>query len=83
VQPLSLKVDSKRLPVSTQGKYLQYTESVRNMIKGSKNLQAFPNHMIDKETYENHRHMHTVDYLLFEAYEKLKFKCHMQDPADR
>jgi len=30
VQPLSLKVDSKCLPVSTQGEYLQYAESVCN-----------------------------------------------------
>ena len=30
MQPLSLKVDSKRLPVTTQGEYLQYAESVCN-----------------------------------------------------
>ena len=30
MRPLSLKVDSKRLPVTTQGEYLQYAESVRN-----------------------------------------------------
>ena len=31
MRPLSLKVDSKRLPVSTQGEYLQYAESVHNI----------------------------------------------------
>ena len=30
MRPLPLKVDSKRLPVTTQGEYLQYAESVRN-----------------------------------------------------
>ena len=50
MRPLSLKVDSKRLPVSTQGEYLQYTESVCNMVsffvgceKGSmKDVVDFP-----------------------------------------
>jgi len=31
MRPLLLKVDSKCLPISTQGKYLQYTESVLNI----------------------------------------------------
>ena len=34
MRPLSLKVDSKRLPVTTQGEYLQYAESVRNRANG-------------------------------------------------
>ena len=33
MRPLSLKVDSKHLPVTTQGEYLQYAESVRNMMR--------------------------------------------------
>ena len=31
MRPLSLKVDSKCLPVTTQGEYLQHAESVRNI----------------------------------------------------
>ena len=31
MRPLSLKVDSKHLPVTTQGEYLQYAESVHNI----------------------------------------------------
>jgi len=53
------------------------------LIKGSENSRTFPNHALDKEAYENLRRIHTADYLLFEAYEKLKLKCRMRDPADR
>lgn len=60
-----------------------WNSALLGLIKGSENSRAFPNHVIDKETYENLRRIHTADYLLFEAYEKLKFKRHMRDPADR
>jgi hypothetical protein len=53
------------------------------LIKGSEKSLSFPSHVLDKETYQNMRRTDTLDYALFEAYEKLKKKRDEHDPADR
>ena len=58
MRPLSLKVDSKRLPVTTQGEYLQYAESVRNNTSDHvRTLIVVP---LFLETYQHVDHAHTM-----------------------
>ena len=53
------------------------------LIKGSETALGLPNHVLDYETYQNLRRTYTLDYALFEAYERLKLKRGEHDPADR
>jgi len=52
-------------------------------IKGSEKSLDNPNHALDKGAYETLRNNHRVDYALFEAYQRLKFKRGERDLADR
>ncbi|KAI0247856.1 hypothetical protein BJV78DRAFT_1285222 [Lactifluus subvellereus] len=52
-------------------------------IKGSEKSLDYPNRALDREAYENLRNTHTLDYALFEAYQKLKLKRSERDFADR
>ena len=67
------------------GKFFMTTPKflLLGLIKGSETALGLPNHVLDYETYQNLRRTYTLDYALFEAYERLKLKRGEHDPADR
>lgn len=52
----------------------------QGIIKGSEKSLEFPNHALDRATYEN---LTNGNYSLFEAYQKLKRERRERDLADR
>ena len=52
-------------------------------IKGSEKSLEYSNRVLDREAYEDLRNTQTVDYAIFEAYQKLKLKRGERDIADR
>ncbi|KAI0258663.1 hypothetical protein BC834DRAFT_696808 [Gloeopeniophorella convolvens] len=58
-----------------------FSEFIGN-IKGSEKSLEFPNRMLDRDAYENHRNRH-MDYSLFEVYQRLKRELGARDHADR